>query len=75
MELSSFRTGHWGAMRIQLDLEWSENPSLTVDMQDGVVLARVHPGLSQAQVAQACGELGPVGDKVHRAWQERVGVT
>jgi hypothetical protein len=61
-------------MQIQLDLEWSDVPSLTVDMQNGVIHARVHPGLSIAQMAQACEELGPVGDEVQRAWHERVGV-
>ena len=58
---------------VVVDLEWSEPPSLRVEATDEGLRVIAHPGLSEAQVREACNQLDGDGDRVFRAWQGAVG--
>jgi hypothetical protein len=61
-------------MDVDVTLEWSDEPSVVVDRGNPVISVRAHPGLSEAQVRQACQELGAEGPLVLAAWQRVVGI-
>ena len=63
-------------MVIHVDLVWTDSdPSLSViEESDGLrVIADYR--LSEAQVDQACAQLGPAGVGVGEAWRARVGLS
>lgn len=58
---------------VVVDLVWSEPPALRVESTDTGLRVSAHPGLSEAQVREACRHLDGDGDRVLRAWQQAVG--
>jgi len=56
---------------VSVGLSWDGEPALQVEQADGRVVVVAHPGLSEAQVAYACGELGDLGPAVLAAWRTR----
>jgi hypothetical protein len=58
---------------VVVDLQWSEPPALRVEATDEGLRVIAHPGLSEAQVREACNQLDGDGDRVFRAWQGAVG--
>lgn len=61
-------------MSVQIHWEWSEEPSLVVDRNADGIIVRAHPGLSEAQVRQACAHLGDDGQMVLQAWGRASGL-
>ena len=61
---------------IHVDLAWSDgDPSLSVmEEPDGLRVVADYR-LSEAQVDQACAQLGPAGVEVGEAWRTRVGLS
>ena len=60
-------------VRVLVDLEWSEPPALRVESLDDGYRVVAHPGLSEAQVREACDRLDGIGDRVFDAWRGAVG--
>lgn len=58
---------------VVVDLIWSEPPSLRVESTETGLRVIAHPGLSEAQVREACSRLDGDGERVLRAWQLAVG--
>lgn len=59
-------------MNVRVELQWLNEPTLIVDHLDDAVVVKAHPGLSEAQVRQACAELGDVGPVVLAEWKRVV---
>lgn len=62
-------------MSISVDWEWSDVPHMIVEPIGGGLHVRAHPGLSEAQVRQACEALGEHGPTVLEAWGRAVGLS
>ena len=63
-------------MKVTVSLTWSAgDPTMSVAETDDGFHVEADPRLSEAQVTQACAELGEVGDEVCDAWRARVGLS
>ena len=63
-------------MKVTVSLTWSAgDPTMSVAETDVGFHVIADPRLSEAQVTQACAELGAVGDEVCDAWRARVGLS
>ena len=63
-------------MVIHVDLAWSDgDPSLSVVEEPEGLRVIADYRLSEAQVDQACAQLGPAGVGVSEAWRARVGLS
>ncbi len=63
-------------MVVHVDLAWSEGqPSLSVTEVTGGLRVVADYRLSEAQVDQACAQLGAAGPAVCDAWRARVGLS
>lgn len=63
-------------MKVTVSLTWSMgDPAMSVAENDDGFHVDADPRLSESQVAQACAELGPIGDEVLEAWRARVGLS
>ncbi len=63
-------------MNVTVSLTWSEgDPAMSVAETDDGFHVVADPRLSEAQVTQACTELGALGDEVCEAWRARVGLS
>lgn len=58
---------------VELTWTWDEPPSLDVERLDDTIVVRVHAGLSERQIADACATLGEDGPSVYAAWSDAVG--
>lgn len=61
-------------MPVSISWEWSDVPHLVVEPNGDGLHVRAHPGLSEAQVRQACAQLGEHGPVVLEAWGRAVGL-
>ena len=63
-------------MQVDVELTWSQgDPVMSVVETDGGFRVSIDVRLSEAQVEQACAELGSMGDEVCATWRERVGLS
>jgi hypothetical protein len=60
-------------MEVLFRFEWADEHFLTVDESNPQAIeVTAHPGLSETQIDQACGELDGYGQQVKAAWRAAV---